>query len=43
MISDDADPTTQGPLGGESSIMDGGKGKFGMDLQFVSIQGVMYP
>ncbi|OWZ45814.1 hypothetical protein C349_02482 [Cryptococcus neoformans var. grubii Br795] len=34
MISDDADPTTQGPLGGESSIMDGGKGKFGMDLQF---------
>ncbi|KGB79993.1 hypothetical protein CNBG_5749 [Cryptococcus deuterogattii R265] len=31
----DADPSSaQGPLGGESSVMHGGKGKFGLDLQF---------
>lgn len=36
----DADPSStqgQGPLGGESSVMQGGKGKFGLDLQFESI------
>lgn len=34
----DADPSNaQGPLGGESSVMHGGKGKFGLDLQFVSV------
>lgn len=34
----DADPgSTEGPLGGESSVMQGGKGKFGLDLQFVRI------
>lgn len=38
MGSDDADPgSTEGPLGGESSVMQGGKGKFGLDLQFVRI------
>lgn len=34
----EADPgSTEGPLGGESSVMQGGKGKFGLDLQFVRI------
>lgn len=46
MGSDDVDAdadadssSTQGPgpLGGESGVMQGGKGKFGLDLQFVSI------
>lgn len=39
-VDADADPSSTqgpGPLGGESSVMQGGKGKFGLDLQFVSI------
>lgn len=39
-VDADADSSSTqgpGPLGGESSVMQGGKGKFGLDLQFVSI------